>query len=146
VTPAYWRPAALAVIAVSAAVATPFAWRTEPNRVGTVEGEAAAPVDDAGDDSAPSLGRQLFDAKGCTACHQGPDSGRPHGYPDLTDVAAWAAERRDGYTAAEYVGESIREPGAFISPAATGGYTEMPDLGLTEPEIDVLVAYLLDQE
>lgn len=141
---AYRRPAALAVIAVAAAVATPFAWRTEPTRVETVEGEAAAP-DGNSNDGAPSLGRQLFDAKGCVGCHEGPDSGEAHGYPDLTEVAVWAADRRDGYSAAEYVGESIRAPGAFTSPAATGDVA-MPDLGLSEPEIEALVAYLLDQE
>jgi mono/diheme cytochrome c family protein len=123
-------------------VATPFAWRTSPTRVEIVQGEAApAPAD-----TDPGRGRQLFDAKGCVGCHQGPDSGQDHGFPDLTQVADWAAERRDGYSAAEYVGESIRDPGAFISPAAESGQTEMPDLGLSDPEIDALVAYLLGRE
>ena len=136
----------LGVVAVSAAVATPLAWRTSPARVETVESGAAAPGGNGRGDNA--AGRQLFDAMGCVGCHQGPDSGQSHGYPDLTDVASWAADRREGYTAAEYVAESIREPGAFTSPAAASGsgLSEMPDLGLSEPEMDALVAYLLDQD
>lgn len=41
--------------------------------------------------------------------------------------------------------QSIREPGAFISPAWVGGgpTTAMPQLGLSEAEIAAVVDYLL---
>lgn len=133
-TPAAWRPFAAAAVAMAAAVATPFAWRDPPTRVET--GVASA----AGD---ASLGRQLFDAKGCSACHQGPDSGESHGFPLLTSASVWADERRPGYTAAEYLTESIRTPAAFRSPAVTDVSLSMPDLGLSDAEIAALVAYLL---
>lgn len=140
--PAYRRPVGAAVLAVAAAVATPFAWRTEPARVETVEtddtAQPAAP--------APGSGRALFQARGCAGCHHGPDAGGNRGNPDLTDAAAWAGERRDGYTAEEYLAESMRDPGAFTAPefASVGG-SGMPDLGLTEPEIDALVDHLLSE-
>ena len=48
-------------------------------------------------------------------------------------------------SAEDYVAQSIREPGAFISPAWVGGgpVTEMPQLDLTETEIAAIVEYLL---
>jgi mono/diheme cytochrome c family protein len=126
VSPATWRPFAAAAVSVAAAVATPFAWRDPPTRVETRQV------------AAPASGRQLFEAMGCAACHEGLDTG----VPDLADAASWAGERRDGYSAAEYLAESMRQPDAFRSPAATT-FSEMPTLGLTEEEIDALVAYLL---
>jgi hypothetical protein len=79
-------------------------------------------------------------------CHDGPDSTASTGFPSLADADTWAGERRDGMSAEEYLAQSIREPWAFISPEfePAGGPTQaMPALGLREPEIDAIVAYLL---
>jgi len=46
-----------------------------------------------------------------------------------------------GLSAEAYVRESIREPGAFVVPGYAG--MEMPQLGLTDAEIDAVVAILL---
>jgi hypothetical protein len=49
-------------------------------------------------------------------------------------------------SAEDYVGESVRTPGAFISPAfqPIGGPTEaMPLLDVSDAELDALVRYLL---
>lgn len=92
-------------------------------------------------------GAQLFQAKGCASCHDGPESSAAiGGFPPLVDATAWAGERRPGLSAADYLAESMRTPAAFISPAfssAVGPTTAMPDLNLDESEIAALVTYLL---
>jgi mono/diheme cytochrome c family protein len=91
-------------------------------------------------------GAQLFRAKGCATCHDGPDSTAQFvDFPSLADAPSWAGGRRAGMSAAEYIAQSIREPGAFISPAWVGGgpTTAMPQLGLSEAEIAAVVDYLL---
>jgi mono/diheme cytochrome c family protein len=137
VNPERWRPVAAAAVAVAAAVATPFAWRTGPTRVELVEEEQARPaaVGDA------RLGDRLFAAKGCVACHTGPTQGT--GFVDISDARDWAGDRKAGYTAAEYLTESIRTPGAYISARGQGDEMTMPDLHLTDEEIADVVAYLL---
>ena len=120
--------------AVLAAVGSVVAWQTEPPR-------PASAV------SAVPRGADLFAAKGCATCHTGPDSLATMGeFPSLAAASQWAGERRPGFTAVEYLTESIRTPSAFISPAFDdfgGPTTGMPDLGLSDAEIEALVAYLL---
>ncbi len=93
-------------------------------------------------------GATLFRAKGCSTCHDGPETDSLiDGFPSLVDVASFAGSRRPGYSAQQYVAESIKEPGAFFSPAfhgAVGPTTQMPTLDVSDAEIDALVAYLLD--
>ncbi len=92
-------------------------------------------------------GASLFQAKGCSSCHDGPDTkSLIDGFPNLSDVASFAGSRKPGYTADEYVAESIRSPGEFISPAFQGGIgptDHMPTLDVSDAEVDALVAYLL---
>jgi len=60
--------------------------------------------------------------------------------PDLTHLVDRAATRVAGLDARSYVRQSIREPGAYRVP----GYTAvMPDLGLSDEEIESLVTFLL---
>ena len=92
-------------------------------------------------------GAQLFRAKGCASCHDGPDStALMVDFTSLAHASSWAGGRRDGLSAEEYITESIRDPSAFISPAWVRGgpTTGMPDLGLTDAEIAAVVVYLLD--
>ena len=134
--PERWRPVAAAAVAVAAAVATPFAWRTGPTRVDVSDAiEAKA----AGDGNA-RVGDQLFAAKGCVACHVGPTQGV--GPIDISAARSWAGDRKAEYSAAEYLTESIRSPSAYISARSQGEVT-MPDLHLTDQEIADVVAYLL---
>jgi mono/diheme cytochrome c family protein len=87
-------------------------------------------------------GAASFQALGCAICHDGPDTTSLVGAgPPLDDAASWAGERRPGMSAEAYLAESIREPAAFFSPAASFG--AMPDLGLDDEQIDALVDYLL---
>jgi len=122
---------AVAVIATAGSVVS---WeREDPSRPA-----APPPIAD---------GAVLFRAKGCASCHDGPDStARMDGFPSLAHAPEWAGTRRGGMSAEDYVAESIRSPSAFFSPAwsGDGGPTRgMPDLGLTQVEIDALVDYVL---
>ena len=95
-------------------------------------------------------GAQLFQMKGCSRCHLGPDT-QPFGdgFPPLDDAASWAGTRREGMTAEEYISESMRVPSASISPVfpgAVGGTSAMPTLILSPEEIDAIVAYLLGKD
>ena len=87
-------------------------------------------------------GRLLFATKGCTGCHTHASlpSARVQVGPDLTHLADRAATRVAGLDARAYVRQSIRDPGAYHVP----GYTAvMPDLGLSDADIDALIAFLL---
>lgn len=112
-------------------------------------GDAPAEADATPTTTMPVDGAQLFRAKGCAACHDGPETRAVMvDFPSLADVPAWAGDRRPGLSAEEYVAESIRSPSAFISPEfRPGGATDaMPDLRLSEAEIAAVVAYLLSDQ
>ena len=103
-------------------------------------------ADSSSGDPAPAVsGETLFQAKGCAGCHAGPDSTPQYtDYPPLIAAASWAGTRREGMDARAYIAESIRTPGVFVSPAfRRDGPSPMPDLGLSDREIDALVDYLL---
>lgn len=105
---------------------------------------------DRGERSAAAIpvdGASLFRAKGCATCHRGPATRALFdGYPPLDDAASWAADRRPGMSAADYLAESMAAPETFSSPAflrGSGPSSSMPRLRLTSEEIEALVAYLL---
>ena len=114
--------ALIAVLGLALVVASALPWGTGAS----VEG---VPV--AGD---AAYGQQLFGAKGCAQCHRHaaiPGSGKfgggyPGAAPDLTNRPGDPAYQRAW----------LRDPKA-VKPT-----TEMPNLGLSESEIDALVAFL----
>jgi mono/diheme cytochrome c family protein len=126
VTRAAWLASAASALAVAAAVVT---W---------AESGSGSP-------GPAASGATLFQAKGCAGCHPGPDSSPQFAdYPSLVNAADWAGTRREGMDAGTYLAESIRTPGVFVSPAfREQGPSPMPALGLSDPEIDALVDYLL---
>lgn len=130
------RGVAAGVIALAATLGTIVGW-----------GRPSTPDAPALGGSEPPGGAGLFHAKGCASCHTGPDSTAAVDIGvDLSDAASWAADRRPGMSAEDYLAESVRTPGAFISPAfePSGGSTgAMPTLEASEAELDALVAYLL---
>ena len=89
-----------------------------------------------------SRGALLFATKGCTGCHTHASfpNARMQVGPDLTAVAERAATRVTGLDARAYIHQSLREPGAY----RVAGYSAlMPDLRLTDEQIDSLTAFLL---
>jgi cytochrome c551/c552 len=87
-------------------------------------------------------GALLFATKGCTGCHTHASfpNARMQVGPDLTAVADRAGTRVTGLDARAYIRQSLREPGAY----RVAGYSAvMPDLRLTDEQIDSLTAFLL---
>lgn len=123
------------IAAVLAAVSVVVAWERGP----TATSASSVSLD----------GAVLFQAKGCAACHAGPDSSALIGsqYPSLVEVSSWAGNRRSELTAAAYLSESITEPWAFVSPelspGSAGPANAMPALALSEAEVGAIVDYLL---
>jgi len=82
----------------------------------------------------PERGRRLFvGVYGCVACHGDPEvPGSNNVGPHLAGIGRAAGGRIEGKSAAQYVYESIIEPGAFIAPECKGGLpcsepTAMPE-------------------
>ena len=128
-----------AICAVGLGVASLIGWGTTSS--------TTAPPASASADAIALDGASLFQAKGCSSCHDGPDTkSLVDGFPNLSAAASFAGSRKPGYTAEEYVAESIRSPGEFLSPAFQGGVgpaNHMPTLDVSDAEVDALVAYLL---
>ena len=88
-------------------------------------------------------GSLLFATKGCIGCHTHAafPSARMNIGPELTGLAARAGTRVPGLDARAYVRQSLRDPGAYSVP---GSYAlVMPDLQLTDAQIESLTAFLL---
>jgi cytochrome c551/c552 len=101
-------------------------------------GAAAAP----GLTVSTDRGALLFATKGCVGCHTHtslPNSHMQVG-PDLTALAGRAATRIPGLDARGYVRQSLRDPRGFL---VAGYEAQMPDLKLTDEEIESLSAFLL---
>ena len=87
---------------------------------------------------------------GCGACHKIPGVPGAVGQvgPDLSNIGVVGAERRPGYTAEEYIRESILDPIAFIAPECPFGPCTpgvMPqnfDQFLSPDEVDAIVEFL----
>jgi cytochrome c peroxidase len=89
-----------------------------------------------------------FNAGGCTACHTIPGIPGAVGQigPNLSNVGVDGASRRDGYTAEEYIFESIVEPNAFTVPDCPDGPCVaglMPVPPLDEAQVKAIVTYLV---
>ncbi|HEV8654242.1 MAG TPA: cytochrome c [Candidatus Limnocylindria bacterium] len=109
---------------------------TSSSRAASALGEARAPA------ATTSRGALLFATKGCIGCHTQASfpNARMNVGPDLTALADRAGTRVAGLDARAYVRQSIREPGAY----RVAGYTAlMPDLRLSDEQIDSLTAFLL---
>ncbi len=91
---------------------------------------------------AAERGASLFALKGCIGCHMHSafPKARMQIGPDLTGLADRAGSRVAGLDAAAYIRQSLREPGVY---RATSSTAVMPDLGLTDEQIESLTAFLL---
>ena len=120
---------------------------------GPVDPADVAPVAPTGAAAASSPGQALFiGTAACASCHtvQGVAAGVLG--PPLDGIASAAANRISGYSAEEYIRESIVEPDAYTAGTADGlsqDYQEglmqatMAGISLSEEDVDNLVEYLL---
>lgn len=87
-------------------------------------------------------GRQVYRQLGCGSCHEPNLFGQRLG-PPLDHIDTVAETRRPGMSAADYLKESILDPGAYLVP----GYQDSMPRGigrdLTPTDLEALVAYLL---
>ena len=112
-----------------------------------------APVPASGPTGAASPGQTLFiGTAACASCHtiQGVAQGVLG--PPLDGIASAAGNRISGYSAEEYIRESIVEPDAYTAGTADGlsqDYQEglmsatMAGIALSDEDVDALVEYLL---
>jgi len=92
-----------------------------------------------------------FNAGACGGCHTIPGVPGAVGQvgPDLSNLGAEAADRRSGYTAEEYIRESILDPNAFIAPNCPTGDCPsnlMPPNfkeTLSPEQVEMIVNYLM---
>ena len=88
----------------------------------------------------------------CSLCHT--IEGIPEAIgilgPELTHIGTNAATRKPGMSAGDYIRESIRTPEAFVpmgvERAIPGLMTTAVTQGLTDQQVDALVAFLLEQK
>ena len=119
----------------------------------------ASPGIDAPGSSADlvAAGRDLFTGGGaCSACHTIDGTAQGILGPDQSRIGAQAAARIPGYTAEQYIRESITDPCAYTVTPADAGITREYDcnlmvatlagITLSDADIDALVAFLLQQQ
>ena len=90
------------------------------------------------------VGREIMDSKGlCFTCHTIGKTGVLR-FPDLDGVEVRAQSRVPGLSAVEYFAQSLYEPEKFIVPGFNPGMPVInkPPIGLTDPEILCVIAYL----
>ena len=122
---------------------------------------AAAPAEPApaATGALVATGQQIFltgqgqgSATACFTCHtiEGLSGATGLLGPDLTNIGTDAANRQPGVSAEDYLRQSITEPEAFV---AEGVERAVPGLmltaltaGLTDEDVDALVAFLLEQK
>ena len=99
----------------------------------------------------PDDGEAIFTSSGgCAACHtiEGVTAGLVG--PDLTHIGTDASTRKPGFSAEEYIFESIRKPEVFVAegvPRATPGLmTTVLTANFTDGQVDALVEFLLKQK
>jgi mono/diheme cytochrome c family protein len=89
-------------------------------------------------------GRQVYRELSCGSCHEGSllNFFRAVG-PPLDHIGTVAETRRPGVPAADYIRQSVTDPGAYVVP----GYPDSMPRGLgdriSREDLDALVAYLL---
>lgn len=141
-----WQRVAAPTPAALAPPAAPASIRAAPSPLAAGEPAATAPLPEAQARATPLDGSWVFRARGCSGCHHGPESKARFGdhFPDLSTASTWAASRRPGLDARQYITESIRQPSAFLVPAYDAPPSSMPTLDLTDDEIAAVVTYLLE--
>ncbi len=157
------EPAAAAVEASAAQGEQPVASQAEATTAEeaapAAEEPAAAPAATATSAPAPAASVAgtapadvvaAFNRGGCAGCHTIAGIPGANGTvgPDLSNLGAVAASRREGYTAEEYIRESILDPNAFIAPECPSGACPSGVMlqtfaqTLSQDDLDTIVGYL----
>ena len=110
-------------------------------------------------DGLVAVGEQIFitgtgqgSATPCFTCHTVAGVNEAVGVlgPDLSHIGSEAANRRPGVSAKDYLVQSIRDPEAFVPQgverAVPGLMLTAITAGLTDEDVEALVAFLLAQE
>jgi mono/diheme cytochrome c family protein len=87
-------------------------------------------------------GRKIFETRQCGLCHSLEPSDFRNLGPSLHEIGKVGGQRKPGMTAAEYILESIVDPGAFRAPGTVGGMPEGLANGLSQEELLQLVGFL----
>ena len=90
------------------------------------------------------IGKEIFEGKGiCNTCHTIGRSGALR-FPDLDGIATRASTMIPGYSAVEYLAESLYEPDIYVVAGFNPGMPQInkPPIGLTDDEIMCVIAYL----
>jgi cytochrome c2 len=91
-------------------------------------------------------GEQIFRTKGsCETCHKIGEKGTRA--PDLAGVGARAAKRKPGYSAKQYLIESLLDPGAYLVEGYPNimPHVDKPPIALNRSEVWAVVAFLESQ-
>ena len=128
-----------------------FGGADEVNLSVSAGGGAGSGTGGGGASDLVSQGKDIFTGGGgCGACHaiEGVSPGLVG--PDLTHIGAEGGSRKPGLSANEYITESIRDPEAFVPTgverAIPGIMTKGLTAGLSDGEVDALVAFLMEQK
>lgn len=99
---------------------------------------------DASTEEMVQVGQKIVEGKGtCLTCHAlGEESGGR--FPGLGNIGTRAADRREGYTAIQYLAESLYEPNAYVVEGYNPAMPQVdePPIDLSDQEIKAVVAYL----
>ncbi|MEK6977975.1 MAG: cytochrome c [Candidatus Hydrothermarchaeota archaeon] len=90
-----------------------------------------------------ATGKQVFEAKGCTACHS--VDGKPGVGPTVKGLYGRATELDNGQTVAAddaYILESIKNPDAKIVKGFNKGIMTSAVAGITDADAKALVEYI----
>ena len=108
-------------------------------RTGEIQSQAASLPQGSVDD-----GQDLFEENGCSGCHALESGDRGAG-PALSGIATRAAEERPGYSAKEYLYESIVAPRAHVVDGFQPGIMPERYDRLSDQELADLIAFLMEQ-
>lgn len=95
-------------------------------------------------DEMVEVGKQIVEGKGtCLTCHT-IGSNQPTRFPDLENIGVRAKTRKKGYSAVDYLAETLYEPNAYIVEGYNPGMPTInkPPINLTDQEILTVIAYL----
>ena len=138
------------VLLTAAMLGSVIAFAGEPKEVAAENLNKAAAAHPRGEarPSAPAsqgntdAGQTLFTSQGCSACHTFKPAGSSAKVgPDLDNLASDAQKANRG-PLAQYVKESIADPGAYVVPGYTNGVMPTNFASLGDKKIADLVAFL----